>query len=153
MPIHKLKRFLDDHKVRYVTMHHSPAYTAQEVAQTTHISGKELAKVVMLKLDENMAMAVIPACQRVKLEALAKTAGAIDAELAEEREFAELFTGCEVGAMPPFGNLWDIPVYVSTSLAEDEQIGFAAGTHYEVLKLAFDDFRRLVEPVIGDFAA
>lgn len=152
MPIQRLKRLLDERRVRYRTIHHSPAYTAQELAHATHISGKELAKVVMIEVDGEMAMAVIPACQRLRLSAVADAANAERAVLAKESDFAELFPDCDVGAMPPFGNLWGLPVFVSASLAEDEQIAFSAGTHFEVIQLAFDDFKGMVEPRIGDFA-
>lgn len=151
MPIQRLKRLLDERHIRYRTVHHSPAYTAQELAHATHISGKELAKVVMIELDGAMAMAVVPACQRLRLDAVADAANAERAVLAKESDFAELFPDCDVGAMPPFGNLWGLPVFVSSSLAEDEVIAFPAGTHFEVIQLAFEDFKGVVEPRIGDF--
>ena len=145
-----LREFLDDHAVKYVTLQHSPAYTAQEIAATAHIPGRELAKTVMVKLDGEMAMAVLPASQQVDLELLKVSTGASQAVLASEREFADMFPECELGAMPPFGNLYGIDVYVSESLAEDDEIAFNAGSHTELIRLRYDDFADLVEPrVVG----
>ena len=146
MPVKKLRDFLDSHKVKYQLIRHSPAYTALEIAASAHVSGKELAKTVMVKVGGKMAMAVLPASHRVDLELLEKVTGATHVELASEREFADLFPGCELGAMPPFGNLFDMEVYVAESLAEDEEIVFNAGSHAELMKLAYKDFERLVEP-------
>jgi Ala-tRNA(Pro) deacylase len=148
MPLAKLRGYLDEHNVKYAVISHSEAFTAQEVAAVTHIPGVELAKTVMVKLDGDMAMAVVPAPYRVNLDRLAEVAGAERCELATEEEFGQLFPDSEVGAMPPFGNLWSLSVYVADRLAEDLQIAFAAGSHSEVVQLAFEDFRRLVEPTI-----
>ncbi len=146
MPVQKLKEYLDRHSIKYVTITHSPAYTAQMIAAVAHIPGKELAKTVMVTLDDEMAMAVLPSSMMVDLERLLEAAGVGKARLATEAEFKGLFPECEVGAMPPFGNLWDMPVYVDPSLAEDEEIAFNAGSHVELIKLAYDDFARLVKP-------
>jgi Ala-tRNA(Pro) deacylase len=147
-----LKHFLERHQIKYVSMLHSPAYTAEEVARAAHIPSQELAKSVMVKLDGKLAMAVVPASCRVDLEALKRLVGASAADVATEHDFGEVFRGCELGAMPPFGNLWNVPVYVSRSLAADEHIAFNAGTHTEVISLAFKDYLRLVEPRVLDFA-
>jgi Ala-tRNA(Pro) deacylase len=152
MPIKKLKSFLDESGVKYALVSHSPAYTAQEIAATAHIPGKELAKTVIVKLDGKIAMAVLPASFRVDLKKLKKAAKAKKVELATEEEFKEHFPESEVGAMPPFGNLYDLPVFVAQPLPEDEQIAFNAGSHSELLQLAYADFERLVGPSIGDFA-
>lgn len=152
MPAKKLKEFLDSQGVKYVCITHSPAFTAPEIAASAHIPGKELAKTVMVKLDGAMAMAVLPANYGVDFKALAALAGARKAELASEREFADLFPGCEVGAMPPFGNLYGMPVYVEQGLAEDEHIAFNAGSHKELVRLAYADFARLAAPTVGPFA-
>ncbi len=146
MPVQKLKEYLDRHGIKYVTITHSPAYTAQMIAAAAHIPGKELAKTVMVTLDDEMAMAVLPSSMMVDLERLLEAAGVEKARLATEAEFKDLFPECEVGAMPPFGNLWDMPVYVDPSLAEDEEIAFNAGSHVELIKLAYQDFARLVRP-------
>jgi Ala-tRNA(Pro) deacylase len=153
MPVKKLKDFLDKNGVKYVSITHSPAFTAQEIAQeiaaSAHIPGKELAKTVMVKLDGEMAMAVLPASFRVDFGLLKKAAGAKKAELAGEDEFKGAFPECELGAMPPFGNLYGMPVYASEALAEDEEIAFNAGSHIELLKLAYKEFERLVKPTVA----
>jgi Ala-tRNA(Pro) deacylase len=149
MPVARLKKFLDDHNVKYVTVSHSPAITAQEIAASAHIPGKELAKTVMVKIDGRMAMAVLPASHQVDFELLKAAAGARQVELADEREFRDLFAECELGAMPPFGNLYGMEVIVSKSLAEDEQIAFNAGSHTELIRLAYADFVRLAGPKVA----
>jgi len=153
MPIKKMRELLDDNGIRYVTFQHSPAYTAQEIAQSAHISGKNLAKTVMLKIDDKMAMAVVPASHQVNLESLKDAASASNIELASEQEFKGMFPDCEAGAMPPFGNLYGMSVFVSEALAEDEAIVFNAGTHTELVGLAYRDFERLVKPKLGGFSA
>ncbi|MBN1345571.1 MAG: YbaK/EbsC family protein [Phycisphaerae bacterium] len=152
MPIRRLREFLDQHKVRYVVISHSPAYTAQGIAALTHIPGKELAKTVMVKLDGKMAMAVLPASYKVDFEHLRELSGAAVAELATEREFQDLFPECEPGAMPPFGNLYGMDVYAAESLAEDEEIAFNAGSHTELVRMAYKDFARLVNPRVLKFS-
>jgi len=153
MPVEKLKQYLDENQVRYVRVTHSPAFTAQEIAASAHIPGKELAKTVMVELDGRMAMAVLPASFQVDLEALRVLAGANRIDLASEDQFRNLFPDCEPGAMPPFGNLYDMAVYATESLAEDEEIAFNAGSHIELVRLAYADFARLVEPSVGRFSA
>ena len=149
MPAKKLKEFLDNQKVKYVVISHSRAVTSQEVAASAHISGKEMAKTVMVKLDGKMAMAVLPASNRVNLDLLKEATGAKEVDLAAELEFRELFPECEPGAMPPFGNLYGMPVFVSESLTKDEEIAFNAGSHTELIKLSYKDFERLVKPKIA----
>lgn len=152
MPAKKVAQFLDSHKVKYVMVKHSTAFTAQEIAASAHIPGKELAKTVMVKLDGTMAMAVLPASYRVDFKGLKKLTGAKKVELASEGEFQRLFPECEIGAMPPFGNLYEMAVYVANPLPEDNEIAFNAGSHAELIKLHYQDFKRLVEPTVGDFA-
>ena len=149
MPLQKLKEFLDTNGVKYVTIQHSPAFTAQEIAASAHVPGKELAKTVMVRIDDKMAMAVVPASFKVNFELLCEAAGAERVELAGEAEFQDMFPGCEVGAMPPFGNLYEMDVYVSQTLAEDEEIAFNAGSHTELMRLAYQDFQRLVKPKVA----
>ena len=146
MPVKKLKEHLDSEKIKYITLSHSPAYTAMEVAESAHVPGRVLAKTVMVKLDGLMAMAVLPSTHKVDLNLLRESAGAEEARLATEEEFKSLFPDCETGAMPPFGNLYNMDVYVSPSLTEDDQIAFNAGT--QVMWLAYPDFVRLVEPKV-----
>ncbi len=151
MPITQLVEFLDREKVRYVTINHSKAYTAQEIAAAAHVPGKELAKPVMVKVDGEMVMAVVPASHQIDLQALAEVAGAESAELATEEEFETLFPDSELGAMPPFGNLYDLPVFVDRTLEEDEEIAFSAGSHTQLVRLRYDDYKRLVSPRLGSF--
>jgi Ala-tRNA(Pro) deacylase len=151
MPAKKLKEFLDSHKIKYVSLQHSPAYTAQEVAAMTHISGRDLAKTIIVKVEGTYAMAVLPANRKVVLADLREALGADKAKLATEEEFKTLFPDCEIGAMPPFGNLYGMPVYVAPSLAAEKTIAFNAGTHTEVIKLAYQDFERLVQPKLISF--
>ena len=152
MPVRKLKEFLDSHNVKYVTITHSTAYTAQEVAGSAHIPGKELAKTVMVKLDNKMSMAVISAPAHVDLDQLRQISGASLVELATEDEFKNMFPECEPGAMPPFGNLYEMSVYVGEELSRDEEIAFNAGTHTELIRLAYKDFERLVMPKVAHFS-
>ena len=153
MPVRKLREFLDRENVKYVSISHSAAFTAQEIAATAHVPGKDLAKTVMVKLDRKMAMAVLPASERIDLDALREASGARRAELANEGEFRYLFPECELGAMPPFGNLYEMEVFVSSSLTEDEEIVFNAGSHVELIRMSYRDFSRLVKPRVVPMAA
>lgn len=151
MCVAKLKNFLDSNNIKYVSIIHSPAYTAQEIAATAHMPGKELAKTVMMKIDGKMAMAVLPANRKVLLQDFMEATGAKEAKFATEKEFKDLFPECETGAMPPFGNLYDMEVFVSPGLAEDVEIAFNAGNHQELIKLAYKDYERLVKPRVCRF--
>jgi Ala-tRNA(Pro) deacylase len=151
MPAKKLKDFLDDNKVKYVTISHSPAYASHEIAASAHVPAKELAKTVMVKVDGKMTMAVLPATHRVDLPRLQDSLKADHIELASEEEFKDMFPGCTLGAMPPFGNLYGLEVLVAQRLTEDEEIAFNAGTHTELIKLAYKDFERLVKPKVIKF--
>ena len=153
MPLTKLNEFLDAQNVKYVTIRHSPAYTAPEIAASAHVPGNELAKTVIVRLAGKLAMAVLPASYRVDFERLREATGAKDVTLAVERDFVGLFPGCEPGAIPPFGNLYGLDVYVADVLAEDDEIVFNAGTFTELMKLSYRDFARLVKPRIMRFAA
>ena len=154
MPIAKrVKKFLEENGVSYSTMKHPIAYTAQETAASAHVPGREVAKVVMLKADDRFVMAVLPAPFQVDLNKLRKVAGASGLSLASEEEFETLFPRCETGAMAPFGNLYELDVFVDGSLADDEEIYFNAGTHSEVVQMKYADYERLVTPKIADFKA
>lgn len=146
MPAKKLKEFLDSENIKYVCIMHSRAYTSQETAEMAHVSGKELAKTVMVKLDGHLAMAVLPADEQVDLDLLKSNTNTKKAVLATEVEFKNLFPQCETGAMPPFGNLYDQEVYVEESLTIDEMIAFNAGSHSELIQLSYKDYARLVNP-------
>jgi Ala-tRNA(Pro) deacylase len=148
----QLKQHLDKNRVKYVTIRHSPAFTAQEVAAAAHVPGREMAKTVMVRLDDKMVMTVLPASERVVFDLLRDATGARTAELAGEAEFASLFPGCEPGAMPPFGDLYGVDVYVDQDLAADEEIAFNAGSFTEVIRMTYADFARLVHPKVVKFA-
>jgi Ala-tRNA(Pro) deacylase len=153
MAVQRLKEFLDRERVKYVSIHHSPAYTAQEIAASAHVSGVEMAKTVVARLDGRTALVVLPASQRVNFDVLKTQVGAQEARLATEQEFRDMFPDCELGAMPPFGNLYDLDVFVSKRLAEDEEIVFNACSHTELVRLAYKDFARLVKPRQVDLTA
>jgi Ala-tRNA(Pro) deacylase len=152
MPSTRLKEFLDRHNTKYEVISHSLAYTTQEIAASVHIPGKKLAKTVIVKIDSKIAMAVLPASYRVDLELLKKAIGASKVELAREEEFKSMFPDCEVGAMPPFGNLYDMEVLVAESLAEEGEIAFNAGSHTELIRLAYKDYARLAKPKVKKFS-
>jgi Ala-tRNA(Pro) deacylase len=152
MPARKLKDFLDSHGIKYLSMTHSPAYTAQEVAASVHVPGREMAKTVMVKIDDQLAMAVLPANRKVVLQDLREITGADKVKLATEDDFKSVFPDCEIGAMPPFGNLYGLDVYVAPGLTGDEEIAFNAGTHTEVIKMSYRDFERLVRPRVLSFS-
>jgi Ala-tRNA(Pro) deacylase len=145
MPLTKLREFLDSRNVKYLVISHSVAYTAQGIAALVHLSGKKLAKTVIVKIDGVLAMAVVPASLHVDLDLLRTAAGAGAVEVATEQEFKDAFPDCETGAMPPFGNLYDMPVYADASLAENEEITFNAGTHRELVRMGWRDLARLVD--------
>jgi Ala-tRNA(Pro) deacylase len=152
MPAAKLKQFLDARNVRYLVIQHSPAFTAQEIASSAHIRGRELAKTVMVMLDGTMAMAVLTATRKLDMELLEKSTGTHRARLASEKEFKDMFPDCEVGAMPPFGNLYGMQVFVDEMLADDSVIAFNAGSHAELIQMTYPDFARLVEPKVAPLA-
>lgn len=147
----RLKTFLDENRIHYTLMTHSPAYTAQSAAATLHIPGKELAKTVVVRAGEETLLAVLPASYPVDLEKLGQVVGK-PVRLATEQEFISLFPDCELGAMPPFGSLYNLPVYAEESLAADEMIVFNAGTHRDAMRMRYDDFVRLEAPRVCAFA-
>lgn len=151
MPARRLREYLDKVNIKYVSIHHSPAFTAQEVAASTHVPGKDFAKTVVVKIEGSFAMLVLPATRKVALAELRDMLGVEKAKLATEEEFNRLFPDCDVGAMPPFGNLYGIDVYVAPNLAVEKEIAFNAGTHTDVIKMSFEDFERLVKPKILSF--
>lgn len=152
MPLDKLREFLDAQRLKYVIISHSPAYTAAGIAALTHIPGKELAKTVIVKIDGTLAMAVVSASQHVDLALLKAATFAKTVELAAEDEFKESFPDCELGAMPPFGNLYGMPVFADESLSRDQEIAFNAGSHRELVRIAWADFERLVKPRVIQLA-
>lgn len=142
----RLHEYLDEHHIRYVSLKHSPAFTAQEVAAAAHIPGREVAKVVVVKLDGELALVVLPAPEMVRMKHLKAETGASRVDLASEDEFKGRFPDCEVGAMPPFGNLYDLETFVEESLTKDEDFAFNAGTHTDLIRMSFADYQDLVNP-------
>lgn len=150
--LRRLKDYLDENNIKYVKITHSRAYTAQEIAASVHIPGKELAKTVIVRVNDGFAMVVLPASRKVNFDRLKTVVGNNEIRLAQEDEFKSLFPDCEVGAMPPFGNLYNLPVYVASALSEDKDIAFNAGTHTDVIKISYSDFEKLVKPTVGTFS-
>ncbi len=151
MALKRVTDLLDAQHIRYALIRHSAAYTAQEIAEAAHISGRQLAKTVIVKIDDRLAMAVTRGPEPVNTEALRAAAGAQQVVLAVEDEFAARFPDCEVGAMPPFGHLYDMDVFVSTTLARDDSICFNAGNHHELIQMPFDAYQQLANPVLAEF--
>jgi Ala-tRNA(Pro) deacylase len=153
MPIPRhISEFLDTHRVSYQSWHHPLSYTAQGTAHAQHISGKELAKVVMVMADGRLVMAVLPGSHRLDLDRFGTILGSGPARLATEEEFGHVFPDCEVGAMPPFGNLYDIEVWIDSLLRDHPNIVFNAGTHEDTIQMSFPDFVKLVQPKEGSFS-
>ena len=148
----RLKEMLDGAKVPYEVYNHALAYTAQEVAAKQHFSGNEMAKVVMLEVDDKLVMGVIRGNDKISLNEVRDSLGARNVRLATEEEFIARFPECEIGAMPPFGNLYGLKVYVDPSLAQDEYIYFNAGNHVQTVHMKYKDFARLVEPQVAHLA-
>lgn len=146
MPSQLLKALLDENDIKYVSIMHSMAFTAVEVAKSAHIPSRELAKTVIIKVDNVLAMAVVPANYQVNLEILKQTLGTQQISLAKESEFTSHFKDCEVGAMPPFGCLYNMEVYIAESLSEDDKIAFNAGSHLEAIQMHYKDYENLVKP-------
>ncbi len=153
MPLQRLKELLGRQGVHFETIAHLPAYTAQGIAAMTHISGKEVAKTVIVKLDGQLAMAVVPASHRIDLRRLQAETKATTVALASEAEFKDAFPGCETGAMPPFGSLYGLPVLVDETVTHDQEIVFNAGSHTELVRLAYQDFARVEKPRVMKFSA
>lgn len=148
MSLPNLEMFLREHEVDFRTWTHPRAITAQEVAASAHVRGREMAKPVMVKIDQRLAMVVVAASERVHMGRLKELTGAHEVVLASESDFVDRFPDCELGAMPPFGNLFGLEVFVSDTLASDQHIAFNAGSHTEVMQLAYSDFARLTQPQI-----
>ncbi len=144
--------YLSEQGVKYELHEHPPAYTAQEAAAEEHVSGHDFAKPVLIRADGKYALCVLQACHRLDMAKVARALGSAEATLADERELAERFPDAEVGAEPPFGNLYDLPTLVDRRLADDEVITFQAGDHEHAVRMRFDDYARLAEPEKADLA-
>lgn len=151
MPVKRLKELLDQQQVKYVLVSHSPAYTAQEIAAVAHIPGREMAKTVMVRVDGKICMAVLPASRQIDFTRFKQATGADQVELVAEEEFKGVCPDCEVGAMPPFGSLYDLDLFVDHTLSEDDEIYFNAGTHRELIKMSFGDYHKITKPKIITF--
>ncbi len=149
----RFKDFLDTNRIHYSSIVHPTSYTAQGTAAYAHVSGKEMAKTVIVRIDTQLAMAVLPASAQLDLSALKKVTKAKTVSLAPEPEFEFKFPDCDLGAMPPFGNLYGVPVYVDERLAEDPSIVFPAGMHTRTMSVNLVDYLGLVQPVIADLAS
>jgi Ala-tRNA(Pro) deacylase len=147
-----LLRYLNSNKVEFQVLEHDPAFSAHDVALITHVPEREMAKAVLIKIDDHFWMAVLRADQRVNQQMIRRVFGARDVHLAHEEDLGTLFPDCQIGAMPPFGNLYGLPVLVEEGLAEDVEIMFNACTHTKSILMKFKDFRRLAKPVIAGFA-
>jgi Ala-tRNA(Pro) deacylase len=146
MATRRIIEFLNGNNIKYVMTTHSPAYTAQEVAAAAHVPGRQFAKAVIVRIDGELAMAVVPATCKVDTFALRSALGAEFVEVVDKPVIAERFEGCQLGAMPPLGNLFGMQTYVDREIAKSDDIAFNAGTHSDVVWMRFDDYRRLVHP-------
>ncbi|MFW6059201.1 MAG: aminoacyl-tRNA deacylase [Phycisphaeraceae bacterium] len=153
MCIQRLQALLDAHDVPYETMTHEPCYTSYQLAHRTKVPPRDVAKTVIVAVDGRLAMVVLPGCEWLDLDQLKAASGAREVCITSEDDYKIAFPDCEVGAMPPFGNLYDMPVFVSESLRGDEQIVFNAGTHTQMMRIAYDDFERVVDPVVAPLSA
>lgn len=147
----KIKNFLDENNIKYTSIVHPKAYTAQEIASKSHMPGKEIAKTVVLKVDGKYVLAVLSAIKMVSFKDFKNSIEANEVKLATEQEFMDLFPDCEVGAMPPFGNLYDMPTYVSSELKENKEIAFNACNHMELIRMKYADWEDLVKPIVVQF--
>lgn len=148
----RMEQYLRENGVQFEVITHSQAFTMQEVAAALHVPGSQVAKVVMVKADEVIAMLVVPAPHRLNLDKVCAVLGAQKARLAKEKDFTDLFPDCSTGAMPPFGNLYDVPVYVDDALAHQDHMVFRVGTHRDTMKVAYADFYRLAQPIVDEFS-
>ncbi len=150
MALLRILKHLDREGVPYNVISHPPAFSAQKIAAAAHVRGREMAKIVMVKLEGKLAMTVVPADCSLDIDHFRTATGIDDVEMASEVEFKDRFPDCEGGAMPPFGNLYGLPVFVADALARLEHIAFNAGNHREIIRLRYLDFVRLVQPrVVG----
>ena len=144
--------FLDKSAVHYEVREHPPAFTAQQMAAVEHERGKYVAKPVIVKADGTYLMCVLSACYKIDMAALKNQLGAKKIALAEEKETGALFDDCELGAEPPFGNLYDLQTIMDKALEKDDHITFQAGAHDKAIRMSMDDYRKLVRPRILDFS-
>jgi Ala-tRNA(Pro) deacylase len=147
MPVDQLKEYLDENNVHYISIEHSTAYTAKEIAERVNIKGDQMAKTVMVTLDGVLSMIVLPASCRIRWDRFMRAMGTELVELASEEEFKDRFPECDVGAMPPFGAIYEVPLYMYEGFDEDSEIAFRAGSHHEIIKMQFSVYKRLAHPM------
>ena len=145
----RLREHLDSRKVKYVVVTHSQAFTAQEIAASMHVPGKEMAKTVVVKTPRGLALGVVRAMDKVDVERIAAKLGVDEARLATEQEFRDQFPDCEMGAMPPFGSLYNVPTVVDEELTRDREIVFNAGSHVEAMRMSYSDYVAVAGPIVG----
>jgi len=150
--LEKLRVFLDENHAEYTHTTHSPAFTAREVASAEHLPTREVAKAVLLFADDHYHMIVVPASRLVDFQEVRFALGFHHARLASEEEVGRLFPDCELGAMPPMGNLYGLPVYLDSSLATEPSIAFNGGTHRDEVHMRTDEYRKLVQPKVISLA-
>ena len=148
----RVTEFLDSSAVHYEVSEHPPAFTAQQMAAAEHERGQYVAKPVIVKADGKNIMCVLSACYKIDLGALKSQLGAKSVDLAEEKEIGKIFDDCELGAEPPFGNLYDLPTIMDKVLETDDHITFQAGTHEKAIRISMDDYKKLVEPKVLEFS-
>jgi Ala-tRNA(Pro) deacylase len=147
-----IMEFLKEKKVKYKVQEHKPAFTAQHIAAETHERGQYVAKPVLVKADGDYVMCVLPACYKIDLKALKSQMKAKSVKLVDEKEMAKVFVDCELGAEPPFGNLYDLPTIMDKTLENDDHIMFQAGSHEKAVTMSMADYRKLVEPKVLEFS-
>ncbi len=150
--VERVARLLEQNEVQYQVLPHREAFTAQEVAQATHVAGRQFAKVVVLReARESYVMAVLPASQHLDLDRMRHQTGRQGLLFADEAEIVKLFPDCEPGAMPPFGRIYGLPMYLDGCFWKEEEFYFQAGNHREVVRVRFKDYERLARPIAGNF--
>ena len=152
MPAKRITQYLKEEKIKYKTLKYKTAYTAQEIAASAHIPGRQLAKAVVVELDGEMALAVLSAAYQIDFKELKKALGVKKVKIATEKDFEDHLPDCELGSTPPFGNLYDMKVIVDEKLTAEETIAFCSGKHTELIQLAYQDFAKLVEPEVAEFS-
>ncbi len=143
--------WLRKERVTFEHLKHPEVFTAQEVAAESHVPGREMVKAVLVRTDKGLALAVLPSIYRVNFGKLAKALGTKSAALADEQDLAKVFPDVEVGAEPPFGNLYGVETAAEEHLAQEPDIVFQAGTHTDTVKMSWADYARLVKPKVASF--
>ncbi len=149
----RLERLLEESGASFEVIDHPLAFTAQEEAAASHVAGRHWAKTVAILVEGEPALAVVPATRRLDLDKLRRIVGTEKVEIAREAEFQGLYPDCELGAMPPFGELYGQRTFIDEALREEERIAFHAGDHRTAIEMSYTDYERLCEPVPADLSA